>query len=389
MKSQEDILQELRTRRRQLIKEKNWLGALEVINTAVTLEPTFDRYYNQGVVLLQLQRVKEAINSFNKSLELNPNFTKGKDALKKAQQKLQNEMVNQVQNVNSSMFTADEDKQTGNISRETLDMGKTSGNENAVEIKEYKNSKIPPLPESRHLAEDIPTERREKHILEQLAAQNSDTDDVVNEKKYSNSKIPPLPEEGLRIHPIHETNVNISAQNMTSDNVQAPIMEHSNDKTLDFNAENSISPLEQTMDFKESAVYNTGIQTICEDQPVLISPNCQVNNDAMTIDDVHSQVETKKYEPESDPDAMTIDDVHSQLAGNEQIVAKKYEPESDPDAMTIDDVHSELASSLNEQQDSDIMTIDDVHAQFEKPEDKKKTHTYFSDEFINPDDRGK
>lgn len=388
MKSQENILQELRARRRQLIKEKNWLGALEVINTAVTLEPTFDRYYNQGVVLLQLQRVKEAMDSFNKSLELNPNFTKGKDALKKAQQKLQSEMVNQVQNVNSSMYTADEDKQTGNISRETIDMGKTSANENAVEIKEYKNSKIPPLPESRHLSEDIPTEKREKHILEeQLAAQNSDTDEVVHEKKYSDSKIPPLPPDGLRIHPIHETNVNISAQNMTSDDVQAPVIEPNSDKTLDFNLESNISPAEQTMDFKESATYNTGIKTICEDQPLIISPGYEKSSDEMTIDDVHSQVATKKYE--IDADAMTIDDVQAQLLGaeSEQVVTKKYE--ADADAMTIDDVHSELASSLDEQLDSDIMTIDDVHAQFDKAEDKKKTHTYFSDEFINPDDRGK
>ncbi|BBM83226.1 tetratricopeptide repeat protein [Candidatus Uabimicrobium amorphum] len=419
MKSQETILQELRARRRQLIKDKNWLGALEVINTALTLEPTFDRYYNQGVVLLQLQRVKEAMNSFKKSLELNPHFTKGKDALNKAQQRLQNEMVAQVQNANSAMYTPNEDKRTGDISRETLDMGKASNNANAVEIKKYHNSKMPPLPESRKLSEEIPTGRREKHILEeQLGGKFTDENEVDDSKKYHNSKMPPLPEEGLRIHPIHETNIN-NIPKPNSSGAEASTSDNS-DPTLDFESQSDMSPVKETTGFKEST-YITTENTICEDEPLVIADNGQVvtkkyevlpgdmtiddvhvqmanseakmekyvDTDAMTIDDVHSQIVTKKHEV--DPGDMTIDDVHSQVVGvaNKQVATKKYEPGD----MTIDDIHSQLPSPTNEEAvtkkyevDADAMTIDDVHAAFEKPEEKRKTHTYFNDEFINPDE---
>ncbi|WP_372369008.1 hypothetical protein [Candidatus Uabimicrobium sp. HlEnr_7] len=318
MKSQENILQELRLRRRQLIKDKNWSGALEVINTAITIEPTFDRYYNQGVVLLQLQRTKEAIQSFQMSLKLNQGFEKGVKALEKAKQILQNHSIEQIPKLkNSTTPNSHENQKTENISRETIGVGRNETPPKQLVIKNYKESKIPPLPEYENVSRNTSTERREKHILEGDPQMTIDLDanKVVESKKeedqYKNSEIPPLPQDSKKDEVVSD----VQLPNTNKEQLL---------KTIDFDMDIYVKGQSET--------------TICENAlpPQVINP---------------------------------------QQIDQRVIVTKKYE--NDKADFTIS-IEQPLQDNLDK-------VTNDVHEEPHDPEAKEKTHTYFNDNFINPD----
>lgn len=146
MKSNNALLEQLRNRRRELVKNKNWTAALEVINTALMIEATFERHYNRGVILLQLRQFDDAICSFEKSIALNPNFTKGRQSIAKALIMQQNQKLQQP----TASHNHDSQK-TNLINKDTTIVP----HEKMIDAKEYTySSKIPPLPQERMCQND-------------------------------------------------------------------------------------------------------------------------------------------------------------------------------------------------------------------------------------------
>ncbi len=86
--SQQDIqakLEELRQQRQKKIQEGNWEEALTLQDEIVALEPTGMRYATRGSILYRLGRINEAILSYRKALDLDPNLDQAKTDLKNLQ----------------------------------------------------------------------------------------------------------------------------------------------------------------------------------------------------------------------------------------------------------------------------------------------------------------
>lgn len=81
-------LDELRRQRKDRIAQKDWAGALEVLNAIIRIAPVADHWNQRGLVLLQLQRYSEALESFEKALALAPSSTQAQDGINKARARI-------------------------------------------------------------------------------------------------------------------------------------------------------------------------------------------------------------------------------------------------------------------------------------------------------------
>ena len=90
--SSEDIankIEELRIQRQQYLDAKEWEKALALNDQIIALEPTALRYVNRGSILYRMQRLEEAIESYKKALQLDPNMGRAKIDLERMQAELQ------------------------------------------------------------------------------------------------------------------------------------------------------------------------------------------------------------------------------------------------------------------------------------------------------------
>ena len=90
--SSEDIankIEELRIQRQQYLDAKEWEKALALNDQIIALEPTALRYVNRGSILYRMQRLEEAIESYQKALQLDPNMGRAKIDLERMQAELQ------------------------------------------------------------------------------------------------------------------------------------------------------------------------------------------------------------------------------------------------------------------------------------------------------------
>lgn len=78
-------IEDLRKRREEATKKENWAEALQLHNQILEMEPSAFRYVNQGSILYRMGKIKEAIESYKKALQLDPNLEKAKVDLQKLQ----------------------------------------------------------------------------------------------------------------------------------------------------------------------------------------------------------------------------------------------------------------------------------------------------------------
>lgn len=87
--SKEETLAELRQHKKSCLAQKNWQGALEAVDRLIAMFPTAEDYQQRGLLLLQLQRYPDAVESFSKALAMKPELHQAFEGLTRARAKLQ------------------------------------------------------------------------------------------------------------------------------------------------------------------------------------------------------------------------------------------------------------------------------------------------------------
>jgi serine/threonine protein kinase/lipoprotein NlpI len=80
-------LEQLRQKRKESIAKRDWENALHVMNQIVEIEANTDNYNQCGLLLLQLQRHQEALQSFEKAIALSPDSKQALEGIARAQSK--------------------------------------------------------------------------------------------------------------------------------------------------------------------------------------------------------------------------------------------------------------------------------------------------------------
>lgn len=83
--SQTVKLEQLRVKRREVLAQRNWDGASEILRQIVEIEPNTENYNQWGLLLSQLHRYADAIVQFEKALALTPDCKQTLDGIAKAQ----------------------------------------------------------------------------------------------------------------------------------------------------------------------------------------------------------------------------------------------------------------------------------------------------------------
>lgn len=78
---------QLQQKKRELIAQRDWSGALEIITQLTQLEPTSEHWNQRGLLLLQIQQYAEAIESFEQALKITPDSQQALDGMAKARAK--------------------------------------------------------------------------------------------------------------------------------------------------------------------------------------------------------------------------------------------------------------------------------------------------------------
>ncbi len=99
-KHRQEKINLLRVQRQQAINSENWQEALNLHNQILEYEPTASRYMNQGSILYRLGRVNDAITSYRKALELDPNLEKARIDLERLESQVEEEKLLSLPKIN-------------------------------------------------------------------------------------------------------------------------------------------------------------------------------------------------------------------------------------------------------------------------------------------------
>mgnify|MGYP000961867314 CR=1 FL=1 len=85
----EKELKRLRDERQKKFNEEDWDGALEIHDQILKLSPSALRYANRGSILYRMGRLEEAIESYRKALEMDPELKRARADLERLEAQLQ------------------------------------------------------------------------------------------------------------------------------------------------------------------------------------------------------------------------------------------------------------------------------------------------------------
>lgn len=78
------LMEQLRRQRKTLISQKDWEGALSVIDRMLEIAVTTENWNQRGFILLQMHRYPEALENFDNALALTPDSQQALDGITKA-----------------------------------------------------------------------------------------------------------------------------------------------------------------------------------------------------------------------------------------------------------------------------------------------------------------
>ena len=88
VKNNSEKIKELREKRQQHIDAKEWDEALALHDRIIEMEPTALRYVNRGSMLYRMKRLEDAISSYQKAIEMDPNLGRAKMDLERMEKEL-------------------------------------------------------------------------------------------------------------------------------------------------------------------------------------------------------------------------------------------------------------------------------------------------------------
>ncbi|NUM34721.1 MAG: tetratricopeptide repeat protein [Candidatus Brocadiae bacterium] len=87
-KLRDSEMERLRIERQQAMEKESWQKALETHDIILALEPTGLRYANRGSILYRMNRLAEAIEAYEKALELDPSLSKAREDIVQLQEEI-------------------------------------------------------------------------------------------------------------------------------------------------------------------------------------------------------------------------------------------------------------------------------------------------------------
>lgn len=88
-----DKIHQLKDERQKCLDDKNWDKALELHDEIIKIEPTALRYVNRGSMLYRMKKLEDAMDSYKKAIELDPNLGRARMDLERIEKELSSQKI--------------------------------------------------------------------------------------------------------------------------------------------------------------------------------------------------------------------------------------------------------------------------------------------------------